>query len=53
MKKFFSYIFYYFEKFLASCAFIFAKVAANTSCSFPYYEPEQPKELERLKKHRA
>lgn len=35
---------------LASCAYITASMTINSACTMPYYEPEQPKELERLKK---
>lgn len=34
---------------IASCAFAFVAVAANTSCAFPYYEPEEPQGLENFK----
>lgn len=35
---------------LASCALIFAQLSANVACSGPFFEPEQPKELQYLKK---
>lgn len=35
---------------IASCAFAFVVIAANTSCLFPYYEPEEPTGLECFKK---
>ena len=35
---------------IASCAFAFVAISANTSCGFPYYEPEEPKGLENFKK---
>lgn len=35
---------------IASCAFAFVVIAANTTCAFPYYEPEEPTGLERFKK---
>lgn len=35
---------------IASCAFAFVTISANTSCCFPFYEPEEPKGLENLKK---
>lgn len=38
------------EKTFAKCAFVAAKISANTACFGPYYEPKQPKELEQLKK---
>lgn len=37
-------------KIIAASAFTFAQIAANTSCAFPYYEPEEPIDLEKLKK---
>lgn len=35
---------------IASCAFAFVAIAANSACVFPYYEPEEPKGLENFKK---
>lgn len=35
---------------IASFAFAFVAISANTSCCFPYYEPEEPNGLERFKK---
>lgn len=35
---------------IASCAFAFVAVAANTSCGLPFYEPEEPDGLEAFKK---
>ena len=35
---------------IASCAFAFVTIAANSSCISPFYEPEEPKGLERFKK---
>ena len=35
---------------IASCAFAFVAISANTSCGFPYYEPEEPKGLQKFKK---
>ena len=35
---------------IASCAFAFAAISANTSCGFPYYEPEEPEGLDSFKK---
>lgn len=35
---------------IASCAFAFVAISANTSCGFPYYEPEEPEGLESFKK---
>ena len=35
---------------IASCAFAFVAIAANSACVFPYYEPEEPKGLEKFKK---
>lgn len=37
-------------KSIASCAFAFTKISANTACGFPFYEPEEPKGLEKFKK---
>lgn len=38
--------------FLAALAMIAATFAANSACMFPYYEPEQPEELEILKRNK-
>lgn len=35
---------------IASCAMAFVVIASNTSCAFPYYEPEEPAGLEKFKK---
>lgn len=35
--------------FLAALAMAAATFAANSACFFPYYEPEQPEELKKLK----
>jgi cyclic lactone autoinducer peptide len=35
---------------VASCAFVAVVIAANSSCSLPYYEPEEPDGLEKYKK---
>lgn len=35
---------------LAKCAWISALIAANSACTMPYYDPEHPEELKRLKK---
>lgn len=35
---------------IASCAFAFVAIAANSACVFPYYEPEEPNGLENFKK---
>lgn len=34
---------------IASCAFTFVAIAANSACVFPYYEPEEPEGLKKLK----
>lgn len=39
------------EKFLADLAFLSAKSAANSACLIPLFEPEQPEELEMLKRN--
>lgn len=36
---------------IAACAMAFAVLSANSACCIPFYEPEQPKELECLKRH--
>ena len=36
---------------IASCAFAFVTISANSACVFPYYEPEEPTGLEKFKKH--
>ena len=35
---------------IASCAFAFVVISANTTCAFPYYEPEEPTGLDKFKK---
>ena len=35
---------------IASCAFAFVAISANTSCALPFYEPEEPKSLKSFKK---
>lgn len=35
---------------IVSCAFVFATISANSSCLFPFYEPEEPNGLDQLKK---
>lgn len=35
---------------IATCAFAFVTISANTSCGLPYYEPEEPEGLDRFKK---
>ena len=35
---------------IASCAFAFVAISANTSCAMPFYEPEEPKNLASFKK---
>lgn len=35
---------------IASCAFAFVFLSANTSCGLPFYEPEEPKGLDSFKK---
>lgn len=35
---------------IASFAFAFVAISANTSCAFPYYEPEEPAGLAKYKK---
>lgn len=37
---------------VATCARVCASMAANGACMIPFYSPEKPKELERLKKFR-
>lgn len=39
------------EKLLADLAFLSAKSAANSACLIPLFEPEQPEELEMLKRN--
>lgn len=36
---------------IASFAFAFVAISANTSCGLPYYEPEEPKGLQNFKKY--
>ncbi len=35
---------------IAGCAFAFVALAANTPCSIPFYESEEPQGIERFKK---
>ncbi len=35
---------------LASCAFAFVSISANSPCTFPFYEPEEPEGLDKFKK---
>lgn len=35
---------------VASCAFAFVVLSANTSCGLPFYEPKEPKGLDSFKK---
>lgn len=35
---------------LAACGLLAASLAANGACMFPFYEPEQPEELKKMKK---
>ena len=35
---------------IASCAFAFVAIAANSACVFPYYEPEEPDGLDYFKR---
>ena len=37
-------------KIIASCAFVAVIITANSSCSLPYYEPEEPEGLDTFKK---
>ena len=33
---------------IVSCAYVFVSFAANTACSFPFYEPKEPQGMERF-----
>lgn len=35
---------------VASCAFLFVAMSANSACVMPFYEPEEPVGLEKYKK---
>ncbi len=35
---------------IASLALAFVVIASNTSCGFPFYEPEEPTGLQKFKK---
>ena len=35
---------------IASCAFAFVVLSANSSCLFPFYEPDEPKNMKDYKK---
>lgn len=35
---------------IATCAFAFVAVSANTGCIYPFYEPEEPEGLDSFKK---
>ena len=34
---------------IASCAFAFVALSANSSCLFPFYEPKEPENLKNYK----
>ena len=36
---------------IASVAFVFVTIAANSPCCIPYYEPEEPEGLAQFKKY--
>ena len=36
---------------VASCVMAVAVLSINSACALPFYEPEQPNELEHLKKN--
>ncbi len=36
---------------VATCAFTFAAISANTSCGLPFYEHKEPSGLKRFKKY--
>lgn len=36
---------------IATCAFAFVAISANTSCWMPFYEPKEPDGVEKFKKH--
>lgn len=36
--------------FFAKCIWLTASITANSACFVPFFEPDRPKELERLKK---
>lgn len=38
------------DEMLANCALEIAKFSGNSICWLPFYEPEQPKELEQFRK---
>ena len=53
MKKFNSFLKNVIVKYgsvVAGCAFIFVAIAANSSCITAFFEPEEPKGLEKFKK---
>lgn len=35
---------------IATCAFAFVTISANTGCIYPFYEPEEPAGLDKFKK---
>lgn len=35
---------------IASCAFAFVALSANSPCALPFYEPEEPEGLDKFKK---
>lgn len=36
---------------IAMCSFAFAIFGANMPCTWPFYEPKEPKDIARLKKY--
>lgn len=50
MNKFINSFVKRFGSIIAVCAFAFVAFGANTPCIWPYYEPKEPKGLEKFKK---
>lgn len=51
-KRIFHYLAQKYASIMACAALAFAVLSANSACCVPYYEPEQPDELECVKKPR-
>lgn len=37
---------------IACCALAFISMASNSACAMPFYEPEEPEDLDKFKKCR-
>ncbi|MDO5398599.1 MAG: cyclic lactone autoinducer peptide [bacterium] len=51
MKKMLKFFVKKYGAIIAGCAFSFVVFGTNIPCMWPFYEPKEPKGLERFKKH--